>query len=61
MPENAANNDDVDKWLKKFDRELDIYLAIKQKIETTSSIQNETARNEDRALQTRFAHLRMSL
>lgn len=36
---------DVDNGLDQFDKELSKYLAIKQKIETAFSVNNETARN----------------
>jgi hypothetical protein len=61
MPENKDADNDVEKGLKKFDKELDMYLAIKQKIETAFSVHNETARNEDRALQIRLAQLNTDL
>jgi hypothetical protein len=57
MAEDKDVNNEVQKSLEKFDKELDKYLAIKQKIETAFSVQNEKTRNEERALQIKLAQL----
>ncbi len=52
---------DVDKGLDQFNKALDKYLAIKEKIEKAFAIQNRNAIIEDRALQIRLAQLNSDL
>jgi predicted membrane channel-forming protein YqfA (hemolysin III family) len=49
-------DNDVQKSLEKFNKELDEFIAIKQKIEKNFT-QNETHQKEERALQIRIAQL----
>jgi hypothetical protein len=51
VPEEEKVDDDVQKGLEKFDKELDMFIAIKQKIEKNFCVSQESSKNEDRNFQ----------